>query len=188
MLQLLYASNIIVADSRSADLPIISARHRKLVINRDRVRQFQIQSIVKSAELKNIEKRETLTTPVDSKQLTQIYGENIPWDIVKKQVPFHALLNHNIEQKPGERARRNNPFNSADLTRCRRKRGDDNAENDIVRRNLKTPAGEGILPAVGMQGELCEDTQPVEVVKIEKLVIEDGVIRDQNIIEKAMFT
>eukprot|EP00795_Rhopilema_esculentum_P005951 gene5951-11304_t len=68
---------------------------------------------------------------------------------------------------------------------CRQKRsvdGDD-ATNTKEKRHLKTPPGEGLVPQYNMYDELCEDSQPVKVVKIKSLIIKDGVIRDNDITE-----
>ena len=67
---------------------------------------------------------------------------------------------------------------------CRRKRSsDENVTDRISKRHLNTPPGEGLVPQYNMYDELCEDSQPVKVVKIKTLVIKDGVIRDNDISE-----
>ena len=69
-------------------------------------------------------------------------------------------------------------------TPCRQKRSlGDETETTREKRHLKTPPGEGLVPQYNMYDELCEDNQPVEVVKIKSLVIKDGVIRENDISE-----
>ncbi len=93
----------------------------------------------------------------------------IPWDIVNRNVPFNAPANANSLNKRG--------------APCRRRRS---VDGDIEKRHLKTPPGQGLVPQYNLYDEICQDSQPVEVVKIKKLIVEDGIIRDNDIIEPSM--
>ena len=67
---------------------------------------------------------------------------------------------------------------------CRQKRSlEDKDGMAREKRHLKTPPGQGLVPQYNMYDELCEDNQPVKVVKIKSLVIKDGVIRENDISE-----
>eukprot|EP00794_Sanderia_malayensis_P009490 gene9490-10482_t len=98
---------------------------------------------------------------------------NIDWDIVNRNVPFNVPpVNKNSLSKRG--------------APCRKKRSLSEVEGGRERRSLKTPPGQGLVPQYNLYEEICEDSQPVEVVKIKKLIVEDGVIRDNDIVEPSM--
>ena len=81
----------------------------------------------------------------------------------------------------------NNDANDKSKTPCRQKRSlGDEVETTKEKRHLKTPPGEGLVPQYNMYDELCEDNQPVKVVKIKSLVIKDGVIRENDISESLL--
>ena len=78
----------------------------------------------------------------------------------------------------------NSNANDKSKTPCRQKRSlGDEEEVTKEKRHLKTPPGEGLVPQYNVYDELCEDNQPVKVVKIKSLVIKDGVIRENDISE-----
>ena len=81
----------------------------------------------------------------------------------------------------------NSDANDKSKTPCRQKRSlGDEVETTKEKRHLKTPPGEGLVPQYNMYDELCEDNQPVKVVKIKSLVIKDGVIRENDISESLL--
>ena len=197
------------SDGRS--VPLISNHDAKNLTSREKVKEIQLQSMLKTLE-KNSKEDENIKSlfmskqaaakqnsddyATEHKQLNQLFDEHIPLEILQTQVPFSALIkskknsNNEIEHSDNVNKRESEPsffdkqFNSLP---CRKKR----AITDLKKtdkRGLKTPVGEGIFPSYSMYDELCEDAQPVEVVKIDRLVVQNGIIKDQNIIEKAMFT
>ena len=166
--------------------------------SRAKVKELQLQTMLKTLEKKDdlysffyprpeTVKRDTEDkSPVDNRDLTKLFGEHIPWDIVRRQVPFDALIKSNKKRSEGSKLQNEAFLDKKDSSPCRRKRNTSDDKVNGSKRNLNTPHGEGIVPEFNMYDELCEDSQPVEVVKINRLIVEDGVIRDQNIIEKAM--
>ncbi|XP_057306938.1 uncharacterized protein LOC130645092 [Hydractinia symbiolongicarpus] len=192
-LMLAFFISLLVSTLQFNGLPLLSARIKRTILNRENVKALQLQTMLKSLD-KNTHsetvkpatvKREAKGHIGDDKHLTRLFGEHIPWDIVRRQVPFDALITRNKARVENKNLQSEAYFNKKNSSPCRRKR--DTSHVSAFKRNVNTPVGEGIVPAYNMYDELCEDSQPVEVVKIKKLVVEDGVIRDQNIIEKAMF-
>ena len=179
-------------------IPLISSfKVKRGLASRAKVKELQLQSMLKSLEKEDDDmysffyprsdtvKRDVEGSPVDNRDLTKLFGEHIPWDIVRRQVPFDALIKRNKKESEDSKMQNEAFLDKKDSTPCRRKRSttDDKVTN---KRNLKTPPGEGIIPAYNIYDDICEDSQPVEVVKIKKLIVEDGIIKDQNIIEKSM--
>ena len=81
----------------------------------------------------------------------------------------------------------NSNANEKSKTPCRQKRSlEDGGEKKMEKRHLKTPPGQGLVPQYNMYDDLCEDNQPVQVVKIKSLVIKDGVIRENDISETVL--
>ena len=172
---------------------------KRELMNRESVKKLQLQSMLRSLNRKDNENDEFFTTrlsdtvkrdldgnPIVNTDFSNLIGDqHDAWDMIRQQVPFEAILKQNAEAfkpKQGDSKNNNEFLEKRANTPCRRKR-----EVFINKRSLDTPHGEGLVPAYGIYDEMCEDALPVEVVKIDKLVVEDGVIKDQNIIEKAMF-
>ncbi len=126
----------------------------------------RVKSEITSEISEAIAQRETKTAKEKRDDALQ---SNINWDIVNRNVPFGAPRNENSLSKRG--------------APCRKRRS---VDNDVEKRHLKTPPGEGLVPQYNLYDEICEDSQPVEVVKIKKLIVEDGIIKDNDIIEPSM--
>jgi len=78
----------------------------------------------------------------------------------------------------------NSNANDKSKTPCRQKRSlEDGIEMIRGKRHLKTPPGQGLVPQYNMYDELCENNQPVKIVKIKSLVIKDGVKKENDISE-----
>ncbi|XP_012555851.2 uncharacterized protein LOC105844140 [Hydra vulgaris] len=168
-------------------VPIISfMKTKRDLMNRESVKKLQLQTMLNALNIKSSEndelfndrlsetvKRDTDGNPIVNTDFSNLIGsQNEDWDLVRQP----DLLSKQDDIK------NNNEFlEKRANTPCRRKR-----EILLNKRSLDTPHGEGLVPAYGIYDEMCEDSLPVEVVKIDKLVVEDGVIKDQNIIEKAM--
>ena len=186
LLHILSIVELTTATTYSAKLPMISARLHKGIINRDRVRQFQIQSIFNTMNTQDAFTREIVreVTPSVTQESERdndehgrdenrrsttsanTYSEQMPWDIVKRQVPFKDLLERNSVSKIA-------PMNVHS-----------SSEKGVGGGGWRTLEKRGLLRP---SEDVNEEVQPVEIVKIKKLVIQDGIIRDQNIVEKAMF-
>lgn len=106
------------------------------------------------------------------KEGTESYNSQpkLSWDIINRNVPLNAPPKQNSFNKRG--------------APCRKRRSAD----DIIikKRHLKTPPGKGLVPQYNLYDEICEDSQPVEIVKIKKLIVEDGIIKDNDIVELSM--
>jgi len=180
------------ADSRV--LPMLRTMEKIGLVNRDKVRSLQLQTMLRAMEKKREQiykildtthsarliKGDVESTVGENHAISEVFGEHIPWDITRSQVPFQTLIRRNTLQKKIPIVKREAP--------CARKK---RSIKEVINTNtepraLTSSTGEGIVPAINMYNELCEDSQPVQIVKIDKLVIENGVIRDQNIIQKAM--
>jgi len=217
---------VLQIDSRY--IPLISSRVKRALTNREKVKEIQLQNMLRSMDeqekqeqallsifrAETLNKRDVDSTPAENKHLNKLFGEHIPWDIVRRQVPFDALIKRNnkpniITKTPNDINKLQNDINNLqnDINKrqniepnklpCKRKRsvqeqplsnGHLHPKEGIAleKRDLNSQPGNGIVPGYSMYDELCEDAQPVEVVKIDRLVVENGIIKDQNIIEKAM--
>jgi len=199
---------------RSQKMAMIASREkvRKLQL------QTMLADIEKSEEeLKTMRKRsvaddenvlERVTRESESNIESQNFNRlfNDPWDIAHRQVPFDTLIKRNKiasliknnKKIHREASPQTNDNDENLLTPCRHKRRRrdifNNTNNSTTnnthghKRSVVSPEADGLVPGYNIYDELCEDAQPVEIVKIHKLSVEDGVIRDADIIEKRLLS
>ena len=179
--------------SKGLRLPMLKMKGRRIIRSvvdpRELVKRLQLQSMLSALGTNDVniyssrkanpihEKRESENSnEIENSDAVSLIKDKentiskLSWDIIRRNVPARKPANNNLVHKRG--------------APCRKRRSIERDERE--KRHLKTPPGQGIVPAYDMYSEQCEDDQPVEIVKIKKLIVEDGVIRDNDIIEQSM--